>query len=244
MNRTLIPVALAVLVLLAGCIAPLQTGSTDAASDARTVSVSGTGEVTADADLAVVSVSVIATADTADAARQAVAADAESMRTALRDAGVPDDAVTTESFRIQPQYRNGNGGGENAAERTLTGYRAVHAFEIEVAPAEAGGVIDVAVANGADRVDGVRFTLTDETRADLRADAIAEAMNAARSDAEAVAAAEGLQLDGLRSASTSPDYVPYADMRYESAGGGGASTDLEPGPVTVTADVQVTYDVA
>ena len=241
MNRTLIPVALAVLVLLAGCIAPLQAGSTDGASDARTVSVTGTGEVTADADLAVISVSVVATADTADAARQQVAADVESMRAALRDAGVADDAVSTTSYRIAPQYRND----ENGRDPTVIGYRAVHAFTIEVAPDEAGSVVDTAVANGADRVDGVQFTLTDETRADLRADAISKAMSAARSDAEAVAAAENLELDGLRSASTSPDYVPYADVRYENAAGGSdAGTAFDPGPVTVTADVQVTYDVA
>lgn len=244
MNRTLIPVALAVLVLLAGCIAPLQTGSTDADVDARTVSVSvsGTGEVTAAADLAVVSVSVVATADTADAARQTVATDVESVREALRDAGVADDAVSTTSYRIAPEYSDGRDG--NGTGPTVTGYRAVHALEVEVAPADAGRVVDVAVANGADRVDGVQFTLTDETRADLRADAIAAAMSAARADAEAVAAAEDLELDGLRSASTAPDYRPYADIRYESTAGGDAGTAFDPGPVTVTADVQVTYDVA
>ena len=241
MSRTLIPVTLAALVLLAGCVAPLQSGSADAAPDARTVSVSGTGEVTADADLAVISVSVVARADTADAARRQVASDVGNMREALRDAGVADDAVETASYHISPEYRNG----EKGAELTVTGYRAVHAFTIEVAPDDAGSVVDAAVANGADRVDGVRFTLTDETRADLRADAIERAMSAARADAEAVAAAEGLELDGLRSASTRPDYLPYADVRYENAAGGaGASTAFEPGPVTVTADVQVTYDVA
>ena len=241
MHRTSIPVGLAALVLLAGCIAPLQSGSADAASDARTVSVSGTGEVTADADLAVVSVSVVATADAADAARRQVAADVRSMREALRDAGVADDAVTTASYRISPEYRHD----ERGTDPVVTGYTAIHAFTVEVAPADAGSVVDAAVANGADRVDGVRFTLTDETRADLRADAIDRAMSAARADAEAVAAAENLSLGGLRSASTTPDYAPYADVRYESAAGGAdATTAFEPGPVTVTADVQVVYDVA
>ena len=242
MDRRL-PVALAALVLLAGCIAPLQsdTGDTPSDADARTVSASGTGEVTADADLAVVSVSVTATADTADAARQRVASDVRQMRQALRDAGVADDAVSTASYRISPEYRHDKRG----TEPTVTGYTAVHAFTVEVAPADAGSVVDTAVTNGADRVDGVQFTLTDETRADLRADAIARAVSAARADAEAVAAAENLSLGDLRSASTAPGYVPYADVRYESAAGGAdATTAFEPGPVTVTADVQVVYDVA
>ena len=244
MNRTVIPVALAVLALLAGCIAPLQSqpGTTDGAADAPTVSVTGTGEITADADLAVIMVSVVATADTADAARQQVADDAERMREALRDAGVADENVTTASYRISSEYRYE----ENGKEPTVTGYRAVHAFEIEVAPADAGDVVDAAVANGASRVDGVQFTLTDETRASLRADAIAQAMSKARADADAVAAAESLEVTGLHTASTGPDYVPYAETRYESAadaGGAGASTAFEPGPVTVTATVQVTYTV-
>jgi hypothetical protein len=234
-----LPIAVAVLALLAGCVSPLQAGSTDGTAADTTITVSGYGEVTADADLAVVSLSVAATADTADAARAQVATDTEQMRTALRDAGVADDAVTTAAFRISPQYDYAQD------RREIIGYEAVHAFHVETAPDRAGTVVDVAVRNGASRVDGVRFTLTDETRESLRAEALSRAMTAARADAETIAAAENLAVEALHTATTvdGPSPVrPMVERSFDAAADPG--TVFEPGPVTVTASVTATYTAA
>ena len=231
----------ALLVLLAGCVAPLQTtGGTAEDADPTTIDVSGTGQASAEADLAVVSVAVTARADAADAARGGVAADVERMRTALRDAGVPDEDVTTAFFRISPRY------GAVDGEREVIGYEAVHAFRIETDPARAGEVVDLAVGNGADRVDGIAFTLSDERRADLREQALTAAVDAARADADTVAAATGLSVTGVASAATGGGFGPVFDARFAESGGGGAGvpTTLEPGPVTVTATVSVTYTAA
>jgi hypothetical protein len=254
MRTVLTTLALAVLVLVAGCAAPFaaDAGSADrsdplvgqvttaSATDGadRTgpvIAVSGVGRVSADADLAVVRVSVTATADTADAARSAVAADSERMREALRDAGVDDDAVRTVHYAIHPRYDY------RAEERELVGYHAVHAYAVEVEPERAGEVIDVTVANGADTVEGVTFTLSDETRADLRERALTEAMTTARADADAIAAAAGLTVTGVQEASTVADYGYTPVYRVAEADAAGGSTSLEPGPVAVTATVQVTY---
>jgi uncharacterized protein YggE len=239
-----LPFAVAALVLASGCLAPLQidggTDSLNQVSDAesgRTISVSGDGEVTTDADLAVVTIAVTATASSADEARGQVANDSERMRQALRDAGVPDDAVTTAYFRVGPEYDY------SGQERNMTGYRAVHAYTVEVAPEEAGEVIDVAVGNGASEVQQVTFTLSDETRADLREDALNAAMDAARTDADTLAEAADLSITGVRSVSTTGGYQPVdTRVAYESADSAGGSTSFEPGPVTVTATVSVTYD--
>lgn len=240
MKTRYLPVALAALVLLAGCLAPLQAteSSTTSTADVPTISVSGTGTTTAAPDLAVVFVSVTATADTADPARQQVANDVQRMRTALREAGVPDDAVTTTSFHISPRYDY------REREQTLLGYEAAHSFRIEVAPDRAGAVVDAAVGNGADRVDGVQFTLTDETRESLRSEALTRAMDAARADADTVAAAAGMEVTGVQTASTGGVFVPYADVRFAEDAQSGAATVFEPGPVTVTATVSVTYTAA
>lgn len=235
----LLPTALAVLVLLSGCLAPLQTdgGSDDgAAAGPATISATGSGEVTAEADLAVISVSVTATADSADDARRQVAEDAERMRQALRDAGVSDDAVETVSYRVEPEYDHSG----NSPE--VVGYRAVHTFSVEVEPGRAGEVVDVAVGNGADRVDGVAFTLTDETRADLRQRAIENAVDAARADAETMASASNLTLGDVRSLSTDGGSQPFHYDRAVAETAAGGSTSFEPGPVTVTATVSVTYE--
>lgn len=250
MQRTLrtfaLPVAIAALVLMAGCLAPLQagggTGPSNQVSDAesgRSITVSGSGEVTADADLAVITVAVTATASSADDARAQVASRSEQMRQALRDAGVPDDAVSTTYFRVGPQYDY------SGQERNMTGYQAVHAYTVEVAPDEAGEVIDVAVGNGASEVQQVTFTLSDEARADVREEALNAAMDAARADADTLAEATDLSITGVRAVSTTGGYQPVdTRVAYESADGASGGTSFEPGPVTVTATVTVTYDAA
>jgi len=239
MHSRLLPIALALLALLAGCVGPLQTdgGATAAETvDGPTIDVTGTGTVSADADLAVVLVTVVGRADTADEARAQAAADVESMRAALRDAGVPDEAVTTASYHLSPRYDY------TERERQLLGYEAVHAFRVEVAPERAGEVVDLAVSGGADRVDGVQFTLADETRADLRERALTDAVDAARADADAIAAAADLTVTGVARASTGGSYTPVYDVRFAEGGAAdGAATTFEPGPVTVTATVRVTY---
>jgi uncharacterized protein YggE len=236
-----VTVAVAALVLLAGCGAALQTAGdpvagagSDAEAAQRTISTSGTGTADAEADLAIVRVAVTARADTAEAAREAVASDAARMRAALRDAGVDDDAVTTAYYRIAPQYEvNGDRDG-----RTLVGYEAVHAYRLDAAADRAGTVVDAALGNGASEVQGVTFVLSDEKRAELRSNALEGAMSAARADAGTIAASAGLSIVGVQSASTGGGVgVAYADR--EAADGLG--TTFDPGSVTVTATVDVTY---
>ena len=239
-SRTIHALLLAVLLVTAGCLGTTaaQSDGGGAANDTRTIDVSATGTASAPPDLAVVNVAVEARADTADAAREQVASDVASMREALREYGVPDDAVRTTGFSVGPEYNYREG------SRELVGYRAYHAFEIESGVDEVGDVIDVAVGNGASQVQGVRFTLTDESRSELRDEALTEAVESARADAETIASTAGVSLGPLHSASTSnvgyPRPIPYA---AEASDGGGASTVVEPGPVEVTANVQVSYDI-
>ncbi|SFR50583.1 SIMPL domain-containing protein [Halogeometricum limi] len=243
--RTLVlPIALAALVLLAGCLAPLQAdGGANVQNDqqadgtlGRSITVSGNGEVTADADLAVLTVAVTATASSADEARAQVADRAAQMRQALRDANVSDDDVSTAYFQIYPQYDY------SKEHRNVTGYQAVHAYTIEVSPDRAGEVVDVAVGNGADQVQSVAFTLSDEARADLRAEALNAAMDAAKTDADTLASAANLSIVGVHSVSTSGGFYPVDARAYEEADAAGGSTSFEPGPVTVSASVTVTYE--
>ena len=242
MNRRLgAAVAVAALVVLAGCGAALQTtggstpaGGTDAGDAQRTISTSGTGEVAADADRAVVTVAVTARADTAEGAREAVATNATRMRGALRDAGVDDGDVTTASYRVRPRFETDRERGD----RTIAGYEAVHAYRIDAAADAAGTVVDTAVGNGADEVQGVTFTLSDETRAELREEALERAMSTARADADTIASSAGLSITGVQSARTSSGFGPAYEIRDSAEGGG---TTFDAGSVTVTATVDVTY---
>lgn len=247
-TRTLAAVAAAVLVFLAGCVGAgspsvaAQTGETESTNEntGPTVTVGASASVEAAPDLAVVRVAVEATAESAEEARATVADDAERMRAALREAGVPDGNVSTEAFNVYPQYDYSD------ETREFVGYRAVHAYRVEVAPDRAGEVVDLAVGNGATSVSGISFELSDEVRQELREEALTAAVEKARADAETVATASGGSLGDVRSVSTSdggdggPGPIPFTESRSADD----ASTVVEPGTARVTASVTVVYELA
>lgn len=236
MRRAALPLVIASLLLLAGCTAPLQTTSASTADSAgTTIDATGVGTVSTAPDLAVVSLSVVATADSPDEARSDVADRTDQLLSALDDAGVPEDNVTTTGYSLSPVYDY------SGDAREITGYRAVHSFRVEIVPDEAGTVVDTAVSAAAAEVNGVQFTLSDETRAALREQAIEQAVDHARTDADAAASAAGLDVTGVHSMQVGSS-GPYYPVAYESAArGGDAGTSFRPGEATVTVTVQVTY---
>jgi len=244
-KQILATIALVLLVVTAGCVggstALAAPGSSDS-TDSRTVTVSATGEASATADIATIHVSVEAEAADANTARGQVADDAEAVRQALLDAGVSDDDIQTTQYAIHPQYdRNSDG------KPTVTSYRAIHAYEVTVQnPDDAGSMIDTAVQAGADRVNSVRFGLSESAREELREQAIEDAMGNARSDAQAVATAGDVSLGPVHSASVSsqPQYFGGVEYALSAGDAAGGSTQLDSGPVSVTVQVTVRYQIA
>jgi uncharacterized protein YggE len=237
-SRPLLAVALVVTLVTAGCLGSVQAqqeagNATDTDADGPAISVTATADVEAEPDLAVVRVAVEATADSAAAAREQVATDTDAVRTALENASLSGEAVTTAGSTVQPQYdRSGD-------TPELVGYRATHALRIEVADVDrAGEIVDLAVENGATSVNGVQFTLAEDTRAELRSAALTDAMDAARTDAETIASAAGLTVTGVQQAETSRDRTTPGPV-LEAAESD--RTTFSPGPVTVSATVSVTY---
>ena len=237
-------VGLSLMLALAGCAGTL--GSTNAlgttqADDAggpSTIDVTASGEVEAEPDQAIVRIAVEATADDASTARERLAANVSEMRSALADLGIADDAVATVQYDIREEYRD-----QREKEARDPTYRAVHAFEVTLNDLDrTGTVIDTAVENGATRVDGVRFTLADDTRRELHDEALRAAMSNARSQADTLAESGDLAVTGvhaIRSGET--NYRPYYTETASMADSGG-STSIDTGSVSVTAQVQVTYN--
>lgn len=190
-----------------------------------TITVGATGTANAQPDLAVISVAVEASAPSADAARTAVAENVSGMRDALTGANVSDDQIRTTYFTIQTERENG----------TVT-YRAVHGFELRVSVDDAGSVVDAAVDGGATRVDGVQFTLSGETARELRSDILEDALTSARADADAIASATSVEVQSVTSVETTDGGVGPVFAEQTRDG-----TTFDPGPVTVTAHVTVTY---
>ena len=239
MNRAITAIALAGLLLLAGCsAAPIEsavaTADGPSASNGTTIVTTGSGSVTAQPDVAVLQLAVVSTGESAEAVRADAADRTTALLDALEEAGVPDEAITTAGYSLTATYDYSDG------EREATGYRAVHSLRVETAPDSAGTVLDTAVGSAGVEVYGVQFTLTDAAREALRAEAVGDAVAAARADADAAAGAAGLTVTAVEqlTVGTSPSYdVRFAEM--DSAG-----TQFQPGTVSVTVTVTVTYRAA
>lgn len=240
-------VGLAVLLVTAGClglsdatqsVSPPSDASTPTAPE-RSVSVAATGEASADPDRAVLHLAVQASADSAEAARSQVAENTSALRTALTEAGVDEANVTTERYNVREVKSRDEKGAPGPAE-----YRAVHALKVDVADVDrVGEFIGLAVRNGATDVRHVEFTLSEATESRLRERALSAAMSNARADADVLATEANLSIAGVHSVSTADVRVsPYRTETALAAGGdAGSATDVDSGPVTVTARVGVTY---
>lgn len=239
-RHALAVVALAAITVTAGCAGALAQEDGPPSDAERTVTVTATGEVTAEADQAVVQVSVVARGDTAEVARARLAANVSTMRAGLADANVSEDQIVTTGYDIFEERTDRPPGDANATDRQ---YVARQSFQITLADTDrVGAVVDAAVASGATQVEGVQFTLSEEARADARQEALQDAMDAARRNAETLAAAENLSVGGaLHVTSTEVRPIPFAAEASVQADAGDGTT-IDGGPVRVTATVEVVYE--
>jgi len=246
-KRLLGTAAVVLLVVTAGCTTaltgadpggdPSVNANPAQTADGSTVTVGASGSVEADPEQAVVRVSVRAEADQARQVRERMAQRADRMRTALEGMDL-DVAVVSADYDIRADR-------ERRPEGESSRFVGRHSFVLTVdTPDRAGDVVVTAVENGAATVEGVRFTVTEETRQQLREQALDRAMENARAEADVLAERGDLQLTTVASASTGQVRVDPYRTEFALAGGdaGGVPTSFDTGTVTVAAQVQVTYN--
>lgn len=225
---------------VAGCVSSadeddgnLPSGGSTTGDDYGEIEVSATGTAETEPDRAVARIGVEARGETADDVRADLADGSDALRATFEDLGIPEDNVRTATFRINER-------------RQESGFEGVHAFSVEVDDVDRiGEVIDAAVDAGADDVGRVNFTLQDETRKELRDDALDDALANADSEAEHIANNRGVEIVATQSISTTdvsfgPVRTDALEYAVDDADAGG-QTELDSGPVTVTATVAVVY---
>lgn len=204
----------------------------------RSISVSAAGSAQTSPDQVTVAVSVVATGSDAPAVRQRLAEDASRMRSALADIGVGDDQVQTDRYDLRRDRR------PPETDQDQPQYRGEHSFTITVSDTDrTGEIIDTAVTNGADTIDRVQFTLSEDRRRSLRQDALRDAMDNARTQADTLAGESGLTVTGVHTVETAENaYGPRFEAAARPADGGGG-TSVDSGPVGVRVQVDVVYEV-
>ncbi|AXR79281.1 SIMPL domain-containing protein [Natrarchaeobaculum sulfurireducens] len=233
---------------LAGCTGAAQEDGSQNSADStrgaapesaaeRSIEVRANGEIETEPDEASMHVGLEVTGDSADEVETELAEQAEELRAAFEELGIPNDDVESGRYDVRP-------------ERDGTDYEGSHSFHLTIDDVDrVGDVVDGVTAVGADDVGRINFGLSDERRAELRDDTLAHALENADEEASSIAADRDVSITGTKSVSTRNVDVqpatadaPEADMQVaEDDTAAGTSTEIESGPVVVTASVEVAY---
>lgn len=212
---------------------------------ARGISVTGEGKISAKPDLALVTLGVSALRPTVAEARDAAATSLNAMLEAIKNGGVEESDIQTSNLSIYPEYDyNGN-------TQTLRGFRVQNTVTAKVRDVDTTGeIVDAAVVAGGDdtTIESIAFTI-DEPES-LHTQAREEAVADAKRKAETLANASGVAVGEPISISEGSVFQPpiaYAD-RYAGAADSAESrvvpnTPIQPGELDVIINVTVTWSI-
>lgn len=236
------------LVMCALVLFALAMIGTVAAADASTdhvISVSGSGTVTGTPDRVTISFSVETENSDVKVAQASNSLTMNNVVDALAAAGVPRDQMKTTDYSITPVYQEDKG----VFTTNVKTYQVTNTLRVTLKDTnQTGQMIDTAVSAGANKVDSIQFMLSDAQNLALRNQALSKAVSNARADADTVAAALNVTITGTNTADISQGYTPvvysqYNNLAMDSASGKvAASTPIQSGDITVTAQVSVTYN--
>jgi uncharacterized protein YggE len=216
-------------------------GATGSAS-ARTLNVNGVGQVFITPDIAYLYVGVHTEKPTAADAVAANNAQTQQVIDALKEFGVEEKDIHTSSFSIWPIDRYDPATGTSTGEKYYAVDNTIYITARDLT--KLGALLDTVIKAGANTINSVQFDLSDKTAA--MKEARAAAMKNAKSQAEELAGLASVSLVEITNISYT-DSTPYVYAEMGRGGGGGsgiqANVPIEPGQMTITASVSVTYEI-
>jgi hypothetical protein len=217
----------------------LLLGGMSALADS-TITVQGVGIVQVDADRVSFSIGVREVASEVMTAQSAVNEKIGAVIDAMKALGIEDDAISTNSIGIYPNYNYDS----NDGSEIVSGYTAYNNISVTVKDvANSGKYIDAAFAAGANSLDYVEFSAADIEAASDRA--LELAVSNATDKAKVLAEAAGLKLGEvleIREGSGASYDVPtlYAKNEMDA----GAGTEVLASKQSVSASVTMTFAAA
>jgi uncharacterized protein len=223
--KLLVALALVVALLAGGA----DAATTNAGSTGDTVTVQGTGTVTAVPDQAEFDFTVQTKGATAAAALSRNATDTKAVIAAVEGAGVAAANIQTTQVSLSAIMSNDG--------TSIVGYTAFDSIAVtRLAIAKAGSVVDAAVGAGANGVSGPSLSLSSQDA--LYDNALKGAVAQAKTKAQALADAAGRTLGGVVSIVEGGGQTP---LPFAVGAAPKDSTPIQPGTEDVQATVTVTY---
>lgn len=233
LNRSLPLYALALAAML-----PFAAPAALAESAPAIISVSGDGATEVVPDLATLSIGVTTVGATAAEALAANSAALTAVLERLRTAGVEDRDLQTSNLSVNPNW---TGYEKSSGAAAIDGYTAMNMVTVKIRKLDGlGAVLDAAVADGANTLNGLTFGLADPRPA------MDAARQAAVQDAAAKAAlmaeAAGVKLGKIQSITEGGGYGGPAPMFKDVAQA--MPVPVEAGALSIAASVTVVWEIA
>lgn len=219
-----------------------------------TITVSGKGEKLAIPDIAELSFSVVAEADTASGAQEKATEKMNAALKAIRGLGIEEKDIKTTGYFMNPRYEYMKIGAPCTpwgcppdGERRLVGYEVSQSVSVKIRKLDqAGAVVSAVVAAGATNVSGISFAIEDEEAA--RAEARGSAIEDAKAKAELLAEQLSVKIVRVVSFNESGTYPVYFKGVVAERGGYGGDTavsvpEVPPGETEIVSNVTITYEI-
>jgi uncharacterized protein len=223
---------LSALALSATLALPLPVLAEEAAP--AMITVTGIGVTETAPDLATLSIGVTTQGDTAAAALSANSDALAAVTARLTAAGIEPRDMQTSNLSLNPNWT-----GYDSSTPTISGYVAMNMLTIRVRSLDSlGAVMDAAVTDGANTVNGLTFGLADPAPAldSARDEAVADA----RARAERLAAAAGVTLGRVMTISeTAGGVEPMPAFRAEVS-----AVPVQGGELGISAYVTMSFEIA
>jgi len=219
----------------------------------NTITVTGNGEVFAVPDRATFTVSVREESEDVAGAQDKSTAKINAIIAYLKEAGVEEKDIKTQSYNVNPKYEYTQAACTNfscpPSNQKLVGFEVYQTLEVKVQdPKKAGELLTGVGGKGASEVSSLSFTVEDEDA--LRAQAREQAISEAKEKADALAKQLGVSV--VRVVGFYEDAGGYPPMPY-AYGKGGVAMDaalesrvaptLPTGENKIVSNVNVTYEI-
>ena len=212
----------------------------------RTVSVSGTGSITVEADTATIILSVITKGNDVSETSAENAKKMTAVQDAIKAKGIQKECISTQNFSVYQESHYDNKSGKQVYDD----YRVTNQIKILVKKiGMVSEVIDLALKSGANQLSSLSYGVTDTEIAKKQARSLAIAQ--AQEAANLLAGASGAKLGKVLSISEHADYA-YPRARMLKAGLANSdmalaeeavATPVSGGSSTVTISVDAVYQL-
>ena len=205
---------------------------------ARTIAVTGVGEIQARPDMASIFAGVTTLGDSAEIALSQNSQSMQAIIDGMKSFGIDERDIQTSNFSVSPRYATPN---NDLTPAKIIGYQVSNSVSVTVKNIDTlGDALDTFVSVGANNISGIQFGFSDPK--DLENQARVEAIRDAKAKAELYATSAGVELGRLMTIQEIGASMPRPFM----ARGGMAEAMAVPiasGEETISVRINVAYEL-